>query len=184
MTNSRREQVLDVACEMIAERGYRGTSLDAIAQQVGLTRQGVLHYFPNKNHLLAAILARETELGRGEMPSGDAGPDLPDQIAQVVARNRAHPSAARAYSVLMAESVIADHPAREHFHDHYRQVRERITDSLTRQWGERLPSGLSPRAAAVAILALIDGMQQQWLLDPEQLDHPEVMRSVLTVLLG
>src|SRR5690348_8936005 len=133
MTNSRREQVLDVACEMISERGYRGTSLNAIAQQVGLTRQGVLHYFPNKDHLLTAILARETEVGRGEMPAGATGQDLPERIAEVVARNRARPGAARAYSVLMAESVTVAHPAREHFREHYRQVRERITDNLTRQ---------------------------------------------------
>ncbi len=84
----------------------------------------------------------------------------------------------------MAESVTVAHPAREHFREHYRQVRERITDNLTRQWGDRLPSGLSPRAAAVAMLALIDGMQQQWLLDSDQADHPEIMREVLAILLG
>ncbi|GAA4055555.1 hypothetical protein GCM10022214_03560 [Actinomadura miaoliensis] len=41
-----------------------------------------------------------------------------------------------------------------------------------------------PRAAATALLALLDGMQQQWLLDPEQNDHPEIIRDVLMVLFG
>lgn len=55
---------------------------------------------------------------------------------------------------------------------------------LTERYGERLPSGLSPRAAARAMLAMLDGMQQQWLLDGEQDDYPEIMRDVLSVLLG
>lgn len=184
MTYSRREQVLDAACEMIAERGYRGTSLNAIAERVGLTRQGVLHYFPNKQHLLTAILDRETALGRGELPTDDVEPDLPDLFADVVARNRANPATARAYSVLMAESVTVDHPAREHFREHYQEAREQISDHLTERWGDRLPSGLSPQAAAVAILALIDGMQQQWLLDPGEADHPGTMHDVLALLVG
>ncbi|WP_330252991.1 hypothetical protein OG874_44350 [Nocardia sp. NBC_00565] len=47
-----------------------------------------------------------------------------------------------------------------------------------------MPSGLTPYAAATALLALLDGTQQQWLLDREQTDHPEIMRAVLTVLFG
>jgi AcrR family transcriptional regulator len=184
VTNTRRDEVLDVACAMIAERGYRGTSLDAIARQAGLTRQGVLHYFPSKHNLLTAILDRETELARGDLPAGQPDEDLPDRLADVVARNRAHPGPALAYSVLIGESVAATHPAHQHFHDHYRQVRARIAAGLTERWGERLPSGLRPDAAAVALLALLDGMQQQWLLDPGQSDHPEIMRDVVTILLG
>ena len=184
MPNTRRDEVLDVACEMIAERGYRGASLDAIARRVGLTRQGVLHYFPSKHDLLAAILDRETELARGNLPAGQADEELPNRLADVVARNRAHPGPATAYSVLVGESVTVTHPAHQHFREHYRQVRARIAASLTEHWGERLPSGLRPEAAAVALLALLDGMQQQWLLDPDQSDHPDVMRDVVTILLG
>lgn len=184
MTNTRREHVLDVACEMIAERGYRGTSLDAIARRVGLTRQGVLHYFPSKHDLLVAILDRETAVARGDLPAGPGAEDLPDRLADVVARNRAQPGPALAYSVLVGESVAVTHPAHQHFREHYRQVRERIAASLTERWGPRLPSGLRPDAAAVALLALLDGMQQQWLLDPDQTDHPDVMRDVVTILLG
>lgn len=184
VTSSRQEEILAVALEMFAENGYRGTSLDAIAQRVGLTRQGVLHYFPSKQRLLAVLLQRTAELGRGELPAGYAGADLAGQLADVVARNRDHPGFAQAYSVLLSESVTVDHPAREHFREHYRQTRERIARSFTERWGDRLPSGLTPYAAATALLALLDGMQQQWLLDREQTDHPGIMRAVLTVLFG
>ncbi|MCX4094951.1 TetR/AcrR family transcriptional regulator [Nocardia sp. alder85J] len=184
MSAGRREEILRVALDMIAERGYRGTSLDAIARSIGLTRQGVLHYFPGKQQLLAAILERTAELGRGELPPHRLQPDVPAQMAAVVAHNREHAEFAQAYSVLMAESAVTSHPAREHFREHYRQVLAEMTDSFTERWGERLPSGLTPHAAGVAVLALLDGMQQQWLLDRDRTDDPEIMQAVLTVLFG
>ncbi|MQY25311.1 TetR/AcrR family transcriptional regulator [Nocardia aurantia] len=180
----RREEILRAALAMFAERGYRGTSLDAVARAVGLTRQGVLHYFPDKQRLLAAILARTVEVGRGDLPPHRLQEDVPAQLAAVVAHNRAHPAYAQAYSVLMAESVVADHPAREHFRAHYRQVLDEMTRGYTERWGARLPSGLTPHAAAVAVLALLDGMQQQWLLDRDRTGDPETMRAVLAVLFG
>ncbi|WP_019928005.1 TetR/AcrR family transcriptional regulator [Nocardia sp. BMG111209] len=180
----RREEILRAALDMIAERGYRGTSLDAVAEAVGLTRQGVLHYFPGKQQLLAAILERTVEVGRGDLPPHRLQADVPGQLAAVVAHNRAHPAFAQAYSVLMAESATAGHPARDVFRQHYRQVLDEMTRGYTERWGERLPSGLTPHAAAVAVLALLDGMQQQWLLDRDRTGDPEIMRAVLTVLFG
>ncbi|MEV5827652.1 TetR/AcrR family transcriptional regulator [Spirillospora sp. NPDC052242] len=184
MTRSRREEIVDVALGMFAARGYRGTSLDAIAAEVGLTRQGVLHYFPSKKKLLVEILRRREELNREHLLAEHADADWPAQMAEVVAHDHAHPGLARVYSVLMAESVTEGHPAQEYFRDHYATVRERMVRSFTERWGERLPSGLTPRAAATALLALLDGMQQQWLLDRGQDDHSEIIEDVLTVLFG
>ena len=51
-----REQVVRVAMEEFAARGYRGASLDMIATRIGVTRQALLHYFPSKVKLLLAVL--------------------------------------------------------------------------------------------------------------------------------
>ncbi|MEU4311247.1 helix-turn-helix domain-containing protein [Nocardia sp. NPDC024068] len=184
MAAARADEILWTALDMIAVRGFRGTSLNAIADRVGLSRQGVLHYFPSKQHLLDAVLQRTVELGRGDIPATQVREDLPDLLAAVVARNREHPAFAQAYAVLLAESVTPDHPAHAHFRDHYQQVRDQMTHSFTECWGETLPSGLTPLAAATALLALLDGLKQQWLLDRTQVDHPEIIRSVLAVLIG
>jgi AcrR family transcriptional regulator len=181
---AKREQILDTAVAMFAERGYRGTSLDAIAERVGLTRQGVLHYFRGKEKILAAILQRREELGREQSMATLPGDDLPSQIAAVVAYDHQQTALMQVYGVLLGESLAEDHPARAHFRDHYAFARERMVRSFGERWGDRLPSGLTPRAAAAALLALLDGMQQQWLLDRDQTDHPEIIRDVLGVLLG
>jgi AcrR family transcriptional regulator len=184
MTGNKREEVLRTALAMFAEHGYRGTSLNAIAERVGLTRQGVLHYFPSKRELLIALLRRKEELGREHLLTRHADEDWPSQMAEVVALDHENPGLTQVYCVLMAESLAQGHPARDYFREHYATVRERMERSFAERWGERLPSGLTPRAAATALLALLDGMQQQWLLDRGQSDHPEIIRSVLAVLFG
>jgi AcrR family transcriptional regulator len=178
----RREAILGVAMEMLAERGYQATSLNAIADRVGLTRQGVLHYFPSKLALLDEILDRRQRLSREHLLDDYAEQDWPEQMAQVVAFDHEHPGLARAYSVLMAESVTDGHPAQAHFREHYAEARARMTQAFTSRWGDRLPSGLTPGQAATTLLALLDGLQQQWLLDRGQTGHPDTIRDVLTIL--
>ena len=53
---TQRERVLRAAMDIFSTQGFRGASLDAIADAVGMTRQGLLHYFPSKVHLLLGVL--------------------------------------------------------------------------------------------------------------------------------
>ena len=55
-SEERRAEIVRAALEVIAERGYRGASLAAVAERVGLTQQGLLHHFPTKEALLVAVL--------------------------------------------------------------------------------------------------------------------------------
>ena len=49
------QEILDAAVRLISERGYNGTSIQDVADAVGVTKQGVLRYFPSKDNLLAAV---------------------------------------------------------------------------------------------------------------------------------
>lgn len=55
----RRPLVLDAALRLFAERGYRGTSMDAIATAAGVTKPVVYECFPGKEPLFRALLERE-----------------------------------------------------------------------------------------------------------------------------
>lgn len=57
----RRPQVLDAALELFVERGYRDTSIEAIADRVGVTKPVVYECYPSKNALFIALLDREEE---------------------------------------------------------------------------------------------------------------------------
>ena len=184
MTTARRDGILEAAMQVFAERGFKGASFDEVAERAGLTRQGVLHYFPSKKKLLLALLRFREDMHRDHLADGHADEDLPSQLAEVLAFDHQTPALAQVNSKLMVTSVSRDDPVWQDVADYYSALQEYMVEEFASRYGERLPSGLSARAAAMAILAMLDGLQEQWLLDQDQTDYPEIMREVLSALLG
>lgn len=58
MARDTRRQFLDKAEELFAARGFYGVSLAAIADELGLTKQALLHHFAGKEKLYGEVLAR------------------------------------------------------------------------------------------------------------------------------
>ncbi len=52
------ERILDSALSSFARRGYEATSLDAMAKGLEITKQSILYWFPSKDALLEAVIAR------------------------------------------------------------------------------------------------------------------------------
>ncbi|GGV65512.1 TetR/AcrR family transcriptional regulator [Streptomyces massasporeus] len=165
------------ALEVIAERGYRGAGLAAVAERVGLTQQGLLHHFPTKEALLVAVL-RERDRWDA-MPAGRLRLDL---LASLVEYNAMRPAIVQTFSALLGESVAEGHPARAYFTERYVGVRAGMAEVLRTEYGDRLPGGLTPERAAPLLVAILDGLQYQWLLDPESVDMAAAFRDFLTLL--
>lgn len=56
-----RDQFLDVAQHLFAERGFYGVSIAAVAQELGLSKQALLHHFGSKEKLYAEVLQSISE---------------------------------------------------------------------------------------------------------------------------
>jgi AcrR family transcriptional regulator len=52
------DRILDTALESFGSRGYEATSLDALAEVLGLRKQSILYWFPSKEALLEALIDR------------------------------------------------------------------------------------------------------------------------------
>ncbi|KQX16867.1 TetR family transcriptional regulator [Streptomyces sp. Root431] len=181
-SEERRAEILRAALEVIAERGYRGATLGSVAERVGLTQQGLLHYFPTKEALLVAVLQ---ERDRWDTSGGrDRENWRLDLLESLVEYNAMRPGIVQTFSALLGESVTDEHPAREFFTERYGQVRSSMADVLRLEFGERLPSGLTPERAAPLLTAVLDGLQYQWLLDPSAVDMPDAFRDFLRLLRG
>jgi AcrR family transcriptional regulator len=61
---STRDRILDVALELFTEKGFDGTSLREIADQLGFTKAALYYHFASKADILMALHMRMHELGR------------------------------------------------------------------------------------------------------------------------
>ncbi|GAA4109783.1 MULTISPECIES: TetR/AcrR family transcriptional regulator [Streptomyces] len=182
-SEERRAEILRAALEVIAERGYRGASLGAVAERVGLTQQGLLHYFPTKEALLVAVLEERDQWDTGGRRASPDGWRL-ELLAALVEYNAMRPGIVQTFSALLGESVTDGHPARPFFTRRYTQVREEMTGVLRAEFGDRLPGGLTPERAAPLLTAVMDGLQYQWLLDPGAVDMAAAFHDFVTLLHG
>jgi AcrR family transcriptional regulator len=74
----RRPQVLDAALKQFLAHGYDGTSMQAVADEAGVTKPVVYACFPGKDELFRALLRREEERILGEIQEAFAGLDTDD----------------------------------------------------------------------------------------------------------
>ena len=56
-----RQAILDAASSLFAQNGYFGTSLREVATRVGVRESALYNYFPSKQALFDALLARDSE---------------------------------------------------------------------------------------------------------------------------
>ncbi len=54
----KRERIIAAAVELFYERGYENTTLDSVAERLGVTKPFIYAHFPSKSELLAEICAR------------------------------------------------------------------------------------------------------------------------------
>ncbi len=85
---SRREEILDEATQLFAERGYEGTSMADLAERVGLRKASLFHHFASKEVLYAAVLAQLVERVGQTILTGTIGPgsfeERLDRIADAI----------------------------------------------------------------------------------------------------
>lgn len=95
---SRREEILDVAVDLFATRGYHGVSMDDIGAAAGVTGPALYHHFAGKEAMLAAALIPVSEGlltgGRDRVARypGDARAALESLVAFHVDFALAHPA--------------------------------------------------------------------------------------------
>ncbi|NSL42744.1 TetR/AcrR family transcriptional regulator [Streptomyces sp. 8P21H-1] len=71
-------EIMDAAERQIAERGPHALSLRAVARDLGMTVQGLYHYFPNRDALVTALVAKAyDDLAAAVTAAVDATADEP-----------------------------------------------------------------------------------------------------------
>jgi AcrR family transcriptional regulator len=81
----RREQILQAAQKLFADKGFRETNLNDVAVQLGFRRQAVYHYFPSKEDILYELIDRAGQaIATSAQPTLDADMPPAEKLAEVV----------------------------------------------------------------------------------------------------
>jgi AcrR family transcriptional regulator len=179
-----RDAIIRAAVEAFSQYGYRKTTLQDVAGQVGLTRTGLLHHFQSKEGLfLAAIVEGRKWAERQARDSAEAG-----GLAELRALRRFLPDAedaviARFVQTLQAEALHADAPHHvvNFANDRLEQIRSHVAECLeaARDTGQ-ISVGDIPTQATM-ITGLINGLQIHSLLDPS-LDAAAALDGLIDLL--
>jgi AcrR family transcriptional regulator len=185
-SQARREAIVRAAVEVFSSVGFHKGSLREVADRVGLSQAGVLHHFPSKQRLLQGVLTwRDDDAAQRIGTPVPEGLDLLRGLVAVVEHNASTPELVELHVVLSAEGTSAEHPMHDYFVNRYGVVYDMVLRALTQADADgQLKPDVDQHSAARTIIALMDGLQVQWLLHREQVDMALDLRRYLQSLLS
>lgn len=135
----REDQMLSVAEEVFAERGYRAASMDEIAERCGVSKPMLYEYFGSKDGLLLACLGRaRAELHRVTSEAMAQGHDPLDVLTRGLVAYYTFSSAhSRSFALLMHEPMALPDATIEAVEDVRRQQHDLIAPVIA-AWAPHL----------------------------------------------
>lgn len=158
---AKREEILERALDVVAREGYRGASVKEIAEAVGLSQAGLLHYFDSKEELFTEILRKRDEHDGDEFRT-DAPGAARAAYLRVIRHNVQTPGLVELFSRLAVEAADPAHPAHAYFLERTTELRAQLAQQADEFSGIR---DVPPETLARIVQAVTDGLQLQWLLD-------------------
>ncbi|MFG3342268.1 TetR/AcrR family transcriptional regulator [Glycomyces sp. NPDC048151] len=180
-----RARIIATATGLFAGRGFTSTSLSDIATRVGTSKSSLLHHFGSKDALLAAVLSRRDDQLTYEIPAPLPPRAFLRGLVEGARSNAERPGLIELYTVLSHEATAADHPAHAYFTRRFRWALDHFTSvfAMLRDSGQLAPDR-DPRREAVWFVALWDGLQVQWLYDPDEVDVAAELKAHLETVLS
>nr|WP_276612043.1 TetR family transcriptional regulator C-terminal domain-containing protein [Kineococcus vitellinus] len=131
--------------------------------------------------MLAAVLRARDERDHGLTGADEDDPEaVLHALLRLVEHNQRTPGLVELYCTLSAEATSPDHPAHEYFRQRYAAI-VGLTCRVFEQLGARgrLRDGVQPQREGRALVALMDGLQVQWLLTGKRLDMVDDVKAHL-----
>jgi AcrR family transcriptional regulator len=151
-----RERILDVAEASLGEHGYHGTRLHQIAQQVGIQKASLFHYFSSKEHLYRAVIEEafgETEQAILRVLDTEATPlekmrYMIDAYVEMVA---AHLDRTK---ILLRQS-LGDAPVAQAQPPELRRLMNLVSNFITEGQRARVFASIDPTALVLSVIGMV-----------------------------
>jgi len=181
----KRERTIAAAVELFYERGYENTTLDAVAERLGVTKPFIYAYFSSKAELLAEICGRGISSSLAAVDNAlamDAGPTatlqiLSESFVASVLDNQKH------IAVLTREEKNLDPADYARINEKRRQFDHRLT-ALLRQGVEAGEFDVAdPHLASLAIGGLVS-WAYVWYRPAGRLSVPNLSAEMAKLILA
>ncbi|MET0828420.1 MAG: helix-turn-helix domain-containing protein [Microbacterium sp.] len=173
----RREEIIDTADAIIAAEGYRSLSLREVARRCGMSAPGLMHYFPDMESLLHAVLENRDKVDLAAIAAGQPeDAHLDDFIESAIRYYERAGEMTRRYDALEAEAIDPRHPA----HAYYLE-RDARTWAVFRPLVEREFEDAD--RVFTLLRAVFEGLRFRVLRDPEHVDLRREWHDVRDIVL-
>ena len=183
---AKREEILNRALEVIAREGYSGASVKELADAVGLSQAGLLHYFGSKEELFTEILRKRDEVDTAAFGLAADGSIADDDIRAgylgVIGHNSEVPGLVQLYARLSVDAADPQHPAHQFFVERGEGMRAVFAEVIGRkQQAGEITDRIAPETLARIFQAVADGLQVQFMLEPD-VDMAATVAALFDVL--
>ncbi len=176
----RRQQLLDVARSLFAEKGFDGASIEEIAHRANVSKPVVYEHFGGKEGVYAVVVDREMHYLLSSMTTAlaeDAHPRLLLERAAVALLDYVEGSA-DGFRILVRASPVASSTGT--FSSLLNDIASQVEDILGVQFSSR---GYDPKLAALYSQALVGmvALTGQWWLDSRKPRKDEVAAHLVNL---
>lgn len=178
----RRQQIMDSAITLFAQRGVDRASLRTVGEAIGVSHAALRHYFSSRDELLVEVY--KTHEARAAADAAPPDDSAVGRIADAAERNRSIPGLVELYATLTTDALQERHAVtREFVRERFRSLRRALAARIeSGQQAGRIAADIDPLDAAALVIAASDGLQIQWLLDPGEVDIGRSLRILERLL--
>jgi AcrR family transcriptional regulator len=185
-----RRELLSAAADVFSERGFHHASIDAVAERAGYSKGAVYWHFAGKDDLFLALIEEHVDHPLREMAQllesapadRDMAPEASRRFAGLIAGQRDWILLDNEYWL----RAMRDPELRGRYAERRRELRIALGAALARRV-ETLgvgPLAVEPEQIATAFMALIVGLAQQALVDPQAVPEDLLGETILLIYKG
>ncbi len=167
---ARRLQVVKAAVDVFGQYGFKGGTLQQVAERVGITPAAIEKLFGSKEQLLVAVLEHWGYETEDVIGPGTRGLAHLDAFRQLMKYHVRHKGLLELYIQMAAEATSPDHPARPFMIQRYNatlaDMRHIFEDGIN-EGAFRPMTEQEIENEAEWLLATMDGLEIQFLLNPK-----------------
>ncbi|MDR1512497.1 MAG: TetR/AcrR family transcriptional regulator [Propionibacteriaceae bacterium] len=160
----RRAEILDAALAEYAAADAGGPTLKAVATRLDLAESALLYHFGSREELFWEIVRARDKADQFRPDGQPLEEEDFLRLGEMISHNASTPGLVRLFLEQAIAAVSESHPGHDYMRDRY----ERFAEVLAR--GLQHAKGLAPERAqwlARVLVAAADGLQIQWLFNPD-----------------